>query len=76
MLSDMNYTTWPINVYFGGAKINKIHILPISSMLHAVVVVAAAADDDDGDDDDDVQCIGVARGCSGCTCTPRAEKKF
>ena len=21
-------------------------------------------------------CIGVARGCSGCTCTPRAVKKF
>ena len=21
-------------------------------------------------------CIGVARGCSGCTCTPRAEKKI
>jgi len=25
------------------------------------------------EDDDDV---GVARGCSGCTCTPRAEKNL
>ena len=23
-----------------------------------------------------VNYIGVARGCSGCTCTPRAEKKI
>jgi len=23
-----------------------------------------------------IDCIAVARGCTGCTCTPRAEKKF